>query len=507
MISKNRLTVAAGVLGVLILLFGMSINPSQAALKRTALPVDTYCQGADPSQPVSGPTKVMVIVGENESSTKINSTDTPFQADTLAAQCGSLANMHGETHGSESNYHAMVSGQYANWALCDFPPDDNGAHACTYGPVTDYGTTPSIMSQLGTNWKIYNESMATNCQPYDGTVLAPYAVRHNPGPYFPNTNCSTQDVPLTQLPTDLAANALPAFSMIIPDANDDGHNTSITSYDTFLATELTTLQATSDYQSGNLIIVVTYDEGSTFSDYSIGENCADPSQGTTKPSCQIASYVVGRYVPHTSDSDFTTHYSVLKTAEEITGQTPLANAATANDFRTIFNLAPVSSPSPTPTPTPPSNLFANGDFESASPLPTGYARQSYEILSRVTTPVHGGSYAFMISSTHAAPAATVGFNSPAITGIASGTLLTFKCWVQATSANLKVHLRLSEGSGSTYTALNDITSATLTSGTWTQETVTGTTIHTGDQVLAEGYSNNLTSATGGEVFDDCSVST
>jgi len=124
---------------------------------------------------------------------------------------------------------------------------------------------------------------------------------------------------------------LPRVTFVIPDNIDNGHDTTLTAYDQFLSRTLRFLQTTSDYRSGALEIIVTFDEGSVIagSHASTGENCLDPQPASSAPSCVMAAWVVGRYVPHTSDTAFESHYSVLKTIEVWAGLPLLGHAADA----------------------------------------------------------------------------------------------------------------------------------------------------------------------------------
>lgn len=503
------LVIASAALAGSLAAVGPAATPAPAAASLTPLPAGTYCQGPQPGQPATGPTKVAIIMGENQSSSVLNTApDATFEDQTLSTQCGSLTNMHGETHASEANYQALVSGQYATWALCDFPPDDNGAHACSYGPVTHYTGVPSVFSQLEatsgvSSWKTYAESMTNNCQRYDGPTTAPYAVRHNPAVYFAGISCATQDVPLTNLSADLQS--LPRFSLIIPDDDDNSHNTTPGDFDNFVSTTLAELQATPDYQSGNLVVIVTFDEGSSLSDYRIGEDCTNPNQGSTQPSCQIDTWVIGRFVPAVAWSQFATHYTVLKSVERILGLPFLGHAADPGTVDFVgdsnpFNLAPQQPP-------PPPSYLANGGFENASPLGSGYSATSARTW--VTSPVHSGSYALSVAST-GTTANSAGFNTPGITGAAvtAGHVLNGSCWVQATGANLKARLRLSEGSlaGTGWTTLAETAPTTAVPvGGWTQISVSGTVLRAGDQIVMSGYSNNETTTSGSLVYDDCAV--
>src|SRR5665213_2949793 len=126
------------------------------------LPVGTYCQGPQPSQPVTGPTHVLNIVLENESAVTVDaSPDAPFENGTLNSQCGTFGQgaMHSTAHGSESNYFALVSGlnptimtgndAQANFGLSDCPPSATlqpPSSSCSHGSGHIAPTTPSIYS-------------------------------------------------------------------------------------------------------------------------------------------------------------------------------------------------------------------------------------------------------------------------------------------------------------------------------------------------------------------------
>ena len=62
---------------------------------------------------------------------------------------------------------------------------------------------------------------------------------------------------------------------------------------------------------------MTFDEGTVTagSHASSGETCLNPQPVSSAPSCLMAAWVVGRDVPHISDTRFENHYSVLKTIE------------------------------------------------------------------------------------------------------------------------------------------------------------------------------------------------
>jgi len=99
--------------------------------------------------------------------------------------------------------------------------------------------------------------------------------------------------------------------------------------DTWLSGTVQSIEATSDYQAGKTLILVTFDEGEAGT---TGENCADP--GNTDPSCHIATIAVAAGVRPVHDATFYTHYSMLRSAEETLGiMTYLGNEPPAAGMR------------------------------------------------------------------------------------------------------------------------------------------------------------------------------
>src|SRR5215469_18304384 len=145
---------------------------------------------------------IIWVMMENHSYGDIigNTAQAPY-INSLASGCGLATNYHNVDHPSLPNYVGMTSGlSFAQ--LKPFKSDCNPSKKCST-------SAPSIFSQIdgttGTTnqtWKSYEESMPSNCA---SSNSGEYAVRHNPPPYYPAsaTTCATNDVPYTQLATDL----------------------------------------------------------------------------------------------------------------------------------------------------------------------------------------------------------------------------------------------------------------------------------------------------------------
>jgi hypothetical protein len=231
----------------------------------------------------------------------VGSLSAPYLA-SVARACGLAANYSGVAHPSLPNYIALTSGSTHGIG------DDNG-------PSSHPVQGPSIFSLLGSGWRSLEESMPTGC---DGTSTGEYAVKHNPAAYYTNLGsaCAAQDLPLGSTP-DLTA----PFTLITPNLCHDMHDCSTAIGDAWLAHEVPLILDSAIYRAGSTAVFITWDE--------------NDSGGTTVP-----TYVIAPSVPAgtRSGADFT-HYSLLRTTEELLGLHPLlGGAATANSMTPAFNL-------------------------------------------------------------------------------------------------------------------------------------------------------------------------
>jgi phosphatidylinositol-3-phosphatase len=284
-----------------------------------------------PSPQASGPcgtlttaptyTHVIWVMMENHSYNTIIGTPQAPYINSLAAECGLATNYHNITHPSLPNYMAVTAGLGYS-GIARFHSDCNPTGSCTT-------KAHSIFSQ-GETWKSYEESMPSNCFTTNSGL---YAVRHNPPPYFTTLKgCSTNDVPYTQLATDLANNTLPAFSFITPNLIDDMHNGTVTQGDTWLSTNLPTIFNSTAYTSGTTAVFVTWDEGE-------GGTSSTCATNRTDVGCHVATLVITpSTVPGTTSSTLFNHFGLLGTAEQLLGLPKLGKASTATTLTSAFNL-------------------------------------------------------------------------------------------------------------------------------------------------------------------------
>jgi hypothetical protein len=252
--------------------------------------------------PPSGYDHVVWIVMENKAVSQIiGSANAPY-INQLASQCGSASQFFAVAHPSLPNYIAMTSGSTQGIT------DDNG-------PSSHPLNVASIFSQVGTGRRSLEEAMPSNCRL---TNSGRYAVRHNPAAYYTNirTNCQTLDVPLGSTP-----NLSARFTFVTPDLCNDMHDCSVKTGDTWLSTFLPKVFASSEYQAGRTAVFLTWDED----DHSASNH--------------IATLVMAPSVrPGTVSATRFTHYSMLRTTEQLLGLGFLGNAASAASMRSAFNL-------------------------------------------------------------------------------------------------------------------------------------------------------------------------
>ena len=239
---------------------------------------------------------VVWVVMENEDYASIIGSAAAPYINSLANTYGLATNYSAISHPSLPNYIAMTSGSPQGIT------DDSD-------PSSHQLNVPNIFSQLpGGASRSVEESMPSNCAQSDS---GQYAVRHDPEAYYTNlgSDCGNYDVPFGSAP-DLSAR----FTFVTPNVIDDMHDGTISDGDNFLKGYLPALMSTSQYQAGNTVIFIVWDENSG-------------SSGN-----QIPCIVISPYTHAVRDGTSYSHYSLLRTTEQLLGLPLLANAASANSM-------------------------------------------------------------------------------------------------------------------------------------------------------------------------------
>ena len=299
----------------------------------------------------------------------VGSPNAPYQTG-LAAQCGVAPTYFAATHSSAANYLAISAGQYPS------------ASPSGCGSVAKCATSAdNIYNQLATTgqtWGAYMESMPQSCATKSSGTNTPshdlYDVGHNPPLFYtgiPAAACQANDVGVSDLSAQSGAfwnalqnQTLPSLSWITPNAanNNEGPGTKAQNEqaaDAWLQRFIGTVQQSNSYQSGNTLMLVTYDEG-TGADAVTGEDCTNQSldlpvtRGVSahQDSCHVPLFVVYPYTPAGgSDPSFFDHYSLTKTVEDIFGLPYLAHAGDAqtNSLAGHFGIPSGGAVNPGPT--------------------------------------------------------------------------------------------------------------------------------------------------------------
>jgi phosphatidylinositol-3-phosphatase len=225
----------------------------------------------------------------------IGSPSAPF-INSLANTFGLATDYSAISHPSLPNYIALTSG--SDQGITD--DSDPSSHRLN---------VPSIFSQLpGGASQSLEQAMPSNCA---ASNSGEYAVRHNPETYYTNlgAECSSYDVPL-----GATLNLSAQFTFVTPNLTDDMHDGTIADGDRFLQGFIPQITATPQYEAGSTVIFITWDENE-----GAGGN-------------QVPCIVISPYTHGVKDPTPYSHYSLLRTTEELLGLPLLGNAASATSM-------------------------------------------------------------------------------------------------------------------------------------------------------------------------------
>lgn len=218
---------------------------------------------------VPAPTKVLLLMEENsEAGDVLGSGRTPY-LDSVLDQAARMTQMRAgypTRCPSLPAYLLLTSG--STHGVCD-----------SDGPDVHPLDAPNLFDEVATSgreWRVYAEGMTTTCQRQDSDD-GRYVVRHTAAPYFTSETgrCAAWQVPLGSVDggalRDGLATGLPAFSLVVPDLCHDMHGAEgctgdrVEEGDAWLARWLPRILGSADYRSGDLAVVLTWDEGSALS--------------------------------------------------------------------------------------------------------------------------------------------------------------------------------------------------------------------------------------------------
>lgn len=303
----------------------IQIDSSEATTRTWRPALIVTAEGPSPAVPpcgrVSTPVPVQHVIWifmENHGYSQVVGSRAAPYTNQLLEQCGLASNFHAATHPSLPNYIAATSGDPQGIR------DDAAPAAHPLG-------VPSIFSQVkeaGKTWRSYQEDAPGNCSL---EPAYPYAVKHDPAAYYTGirADCALWDVPMGttsrgHLLADLNAGALPAFAFLTPNVCNDTHDCSVATGDAWLKAWFAKILASPGYANGSTVIFLTWDEDEGAESNRIPTIVVSPSTRAGTVSSRAFS-----------------HYSMLKTTEELLGITTFlghAGDAETASMRAAFNL-------------------------------------------------------------------------------------------------------------------------------------------------------------------------
>jgi acid phosphatase len=255
---------------------------------------------------------VFLVVEENHSFTEVIGNSSMPYLNGLASKYALAKQYFANAHPSIPNYLMLTTGQMETL-------NDNFS-----GTIGDDNVVRELVS-AGKTWKTYQESIPS--AGYLGGDALPYVRRHNPFSLLSdvqnNPAQAANIVPFTQFATDLANNSLPNFSFIVPDVNNDAHDGTLATADSWLQSNIAPLIASSTFQSGGLLVIL-FDEGE-LSDFNHGGG-------------QVAAVIVSSHSkPNFQSQTLYQHQSTLRLVLDALGVKKFpGQAATAPEMAEFF---------------------------------------------------------------------------------------------------------------------------------------------------------------------------
>jgi hypothetical protein len=251
---------------------------------------------------------VIVVVLENKSQANVLGSDDAPNFNALAKKYAVLSHYGGVAHPSLPNYLALVSGS-------------------THGITTDCTTCvvsgrnlADTLHDAHLSWKAYAEGLPR--PGFTGASAGLYAKKHVPFLYFrdivSNAARLQRVVPFRQFWSDLAAGALPSFSLVVPNLCHDMHSCSVETGDRWLGRFVSPLLRNSELDHSAVFVITDEPE-------------------TEQATSAVPALALGPLVrPGARFSPRTSHYGLLRTIEDSWGLPRLGHSAQVRPITGIW---------------------------------------------------------------------------------------------------------------------------------------------------------------------------
>jgi hypothetical protein len=280
------------------------VKPTAAVLVAVAL---LGCRAARAAVvPIPDFEHVILVVLENKESGRVLDSRNAPTLSLYGRRYARITQSYGVTHPSLPNYLALVSG--STWGIT------TNCVACS----VNARSLADTIEASGRSWKTYAEGLPR--PGFLGVSSGRYAKKHNPFAYFrpiaANPERAQRLVPLRELATDLAANDLPDFALVVPDLCHSMHDCPVSVGDRWLRRTVGPLLGLP-----HTAIFITFDEGGT----------------SVRGGGHIATLAVGTAVrAGVRFRPVTNHYGLLRTIEQAWGLPRLGRSATTRPITGIW---------------------------------------------------------------------------------------------------------------------------------------------------------------------------
>ena len=244
------------------------------------------------------PDHVVVVVEENHPFGKVIG-PAPYIT-SLANGGAKFTASFAVTHPSEPNYIALFSGS------------THGVTSDTCGFTCGAENLGHQLLATGHGFTGYSESLPSDG--FTGCASGRYARKHSPWALFTNVP-ATGNLRFSRFPTDFST--LPTVAFVTPNLDHDMHDGSVAAGDAWLRTHLDAYARWA--RTHNSLLIVTFDEDDR------------------SASNQIPTLFAGPMVKPGSYGERITHYSVLRTVEDMYGLPCVGAACTASPIADVWH--------------------------------------------------------------------------------------------------------------------------------------------------------------------------
>ncbi len=195
---------------------------------------------------------VVLVMEENQGyASVVGNTSAWPHLNALFAKGALVTNYYADVHPSIGNYFVLTTGQFVTL-------DDSST------TVENVDNIARRMLSNNVPFKVYAEGIT---QGYLGGNTGLYVIRHNPFALLSDVAGSKQVAgqvlwPFTHFGADVSKNALPAFSFVVPDLDDDAHSGTPQQADSWLQANIVgPLSGNPAFQpGGDGVLIVDFDE-------------------------------------------------------------------------------------------------------------------------------------------------------------------------------------------------------------------------------------------------------